>query len=81
MELEEYERTSDRITLRVKATSYSKYRVQFIGSGGRILQEVTTPNAAYTFRGHKGYVRAKVIESNGYLAWTQPVRVPRRGAK
>ena len=81
VELEEYERTSDRITLRVKATSYSKYRVQFIGSGGRILQEVTTPNAAYTFQGHEGYVRAKVIESNGQVAWTQPVMMrPPSGA-
>ncbi len=75
VELEAYERTPERITLTVKATSYSKYRVQFIGSGGRILQEVTTPNASYTFQGQEGYVRAKVIESNGRVAWMQPVTV------
>jgi hypothetical protein len=75
VELEEYERTSERITLTVKPTSYSKYRVQFIGSGGRILQEVTTPRASYTFQGQEQYVRAKVIESNGRVAWMQPVTV------
>ena len=81
VELEAYERTSEGITLTVKATSDSKYRVQFIGSGGRILQEVTTPNASYTFQGQEGYVRAKVIESNGRVAWMQPVTVrPPSGA-
>ena len=81
VELAEYERTAERITLSVKATNYSKYRVQFIGSGGRILQEVTTPKASYSFRGEEGYVRAKVIESNGRMAWMQPVMVrPASGA-
>jgi hypothetical protein len=73
VELEDYERTSERVTLQVKTNSYSKYRVQFIGSGGRILQEATTPTAAYIFQGDEGYVRAKVIESNGRVAWMQPV--------
>lgn len=75
VELAEYEHTADRITLSVKATNYSKYRVQFIGSGGRILQEVTAPKASYSFKGDEGYVRAKVIESNGRVAWMQPVMV------
>jgi hypothetical protein len=81
VELDEYERTAGRIALRVKATSYSKYRVQFIGNGGRILQETAEPNASYSFQGHEGYVRAKVIESNGRVAWMQPVMVkPPSGA-
>jgi hypothetical protein len=31
--------------------------------------------ATYTFAGDEGYVRAKVLESNGKVAWTQPVGV------
>ena len=31
--------------------------------------------ATYVIRGDEGYVRAKVIESNGRLAWTQPLAV------
>ncbi|MEO8358925.1 MAG: CehA/McbA family metallohydrolase [Vicinamibacteria bacterium] len=40
---------------------------------------ITTPRQAdpvtYEFKGDEGYVRVKVIDSNGYMAWTQPVRV------
>ena len=31
--------------------------------------------ATYAFKGDEGYVRAKVIESNGAVAWIQPVPV------
>jgi len=51
----------------------SKYTVRFIGRWGKILKEVTTNPAVYTFNGDEFYVRAKVIESNGKAAWTQPV--------
>ena len=38
-----------------------------------MLKEATSSPAAYTFAGDEGYVRAKVLESNGRMAWTQPV--------
>ena len=41
----------------------------------------TTPAASYTFKGDEGYVRAQVLESNGYAAWTQPVPVGAGGPK
>ena len=31
--------------------------------------------ATYEIRGDEGYVRAKIVESNGDMAWTQPVLV------
>ena len=43
-----------------------------------LLHEALDSPATYTFRGNEGYVRAKVIESNGQVAWIQPV-VSRRG--
>jgi hypothetical protein len=43
------------------------------GRWGKILKEVTTNPAVYTLNGDEFYVRAKVIESNGKAAWTQPV--------
>jgi hypothetical protein len=64
--------------VKIKTEGVSKYRVQFIGHGGQILTEVAEPSATYTFKGNEGYVRAKVIESNGRLAWVQPVPVPNR---
>jgi hypothetical protein len=36
---------------------------------------VTESTATYTFKGDEGYVRAKVLESNGDAAWIQPVAV------
>jgi hypothetical protein len=75
VELAAYEQSSTGIALKIRATIYSKYRVQFIGKGGRLLSEQTDASASYTFKGDEGYVRAKILESNGQAAWTQPVVV------
>jgi hypothetical protein len=64
------------MTVAVRATTFSKYRIQFIGRGGRVLREVLDAKATYEFVGGEGYVRARVIESNGDMAWLQPVLVP-----
>jgi len=75
VELAEYEASPAGIALKVRAPAWSRYRVQFIGSEGRLLAEVADAAARYTFKGDEGYVRAKVLESNGLVAWTQPVPV------
>jgi len=62
-----------KIDIAEETQSQSKYAVQFIGRSGKILKEVTTNPAVYAFKGDEFYVRAKVIESNGKAAWTQPV--------
>jgi hypothetical protein len=71
----DYEVTTASMTVSVAARVFSKYRIQFIGRGGRLLEEVPGGKAIYTFRGDEGYVRAKVLESNGQIAWCQPVMV------
>lgn len=73
VELTEYKADKSEVSIKVKATNFSKYRIQFIGSGGKILQETHEPNAIYKVQGSEGYVRAKVLESNGKVAWTQPI--------
>ena len=75
VELATYDANSKGIAIKIKPTSYSKYRVQFIGPGGRVLSEQSAETATYTFKGDEGYVRAKIFESNGQIAWTQPVPV------
>lgn len=77
VELRDYRVTATEITVDVKPTAFSRYRVQFIGQGGVVLGEMTTNPATYRITGREGYVRAKVLESNGAVAWTQPVRVGR----
>jgi len=75
VELTAVNATSSSLTIAIRNVFSSKYRVQFIGRQGRVLSEATASPATYTFTGDEGYVRAKVIESNGRLAWTQPVAV------
>jgi hypothetical protein len=81
VELAAYDQTTTGITLKIRATTWSKYRVQFIGRSGRILSEQTDASAAYTFQGDEGYVRVRIVESNGQFAWTQPVPVGAGGPK
>jgi hypothetical protein len=72
VELENYQADATSMTVTVKKTTFSKYRIQFIGEGGKVLQESLDSPATYTFTGKETYVRAKVIESNGAVAWCQP---------
>ena len=81
VELADYTADAKHIALKVRTTAWSKYRVQFIGREGRVLAEKTDADASYTFTGSEGYVRVKVIESNGLMAWTQPVVVGASGPK
>ena len=81
VELAGYSADRNGLALKVRPTAWSKYRVQFIGRGGRLLSEIPDANATYAFKGDEGYVRAKVLESNGLVAWTQPVAVGADGPK
>ncbi len=73
VELQDVTRSADALTVTVRATNYSKYRIQFMGRGGKVLQESVEPTATYRIKGDEGYVRATIYESNGQRAWTQPV--------
>jgi hypothetical protein len=73
VELNDYRVTDKAITITIKPDPYSKYRVQFIGRNGAILGEAISSPAVYEFKGDELYVRAKILESNGRFAWTQPV--------
>ncbi len=75
VELNDYQANEKSITITIKEERTSKYRVQFIGNGGRVLSEAVKSPAMYTIKGNEGYVRAKITESNGKMAWTQPVMI------
>jgi hypothetical protein len=73
--LDDVRATASSLSVQVRVDGSSRYRIQFIGRGGQVLADVAEPSATYSFKGDEGYVRAKVIESNGRLAWVQPVAV------
>ena len=81
VELSSYEATRSSITVAVRAEPSSKYRIQFIGRGGRLLAEHATATATYAVRGDEGYVRSKILESNGRIAWTQPLPIGENAPK
>lgn len=78
VELKDYEADKNKVAINISEERTSKYRVQFIGKDGKLLSEVVTNPAVYQIRGDEGYVRAKIIESNGKLAWTQPVMLDKK---
>jgi hypothetical protein len=78
VELADYQVSQDAITIKVKPITWAGYRIQFIGKGGTLLEEVEGPDATYRITGTEGYVRAKVLESDGSVAWTQPVMTAAR---
>lgn len=75
VELESYSADKNSIAVAVKNERWSKYIIQFIGRGGRVLAESMESPATYKIRGDEGYVRVKILESNGKAAWTQPVMI------
>lgn len=81
VELEDIINTTDQIKIVIKEEETSGYRVQFTGKNGSLLKEVESNPAIYSIRGDEGYIRAKVIEANGKLAWTQPVMIGSTASK
>jgi hypothetical protein len=49
------------------------YRTEFIGKGGEVLKVDESLNPFYEFTGKELYVRARVVNSDGQIAWTQPI--------
>lgn len=48
------------------------YTTQFIGNGGKVLRETNENPASYLANQDDVYVRAKVTDANGKIAWSQP---------
>ena len=73
--LRDYQVAGDEIRIEVLQAADRRYRTEFIGSEGRLLAAVDGLTAAYRIGGGEGYVRARVTDSSGRRAWTQPVRL------
>ena len=79
VELKNIVSTSDALSVEIQTASpiqaTKRYRVVFIGRNGRELATSQQNPAQYTFNGDEGYVRARIEDSGGLRAWTQPVFV------
>jgi hypothetical protein len=73
VELEDYTVSSTAMHVKVREKNFAHYTIAFIGKNGTVLHESAGPEATYAIRGNEGYVRARVTDSNGRMAWMQPV--------
>jgi hypothetical protein len=48
-------------------------RIVFIGKYGKILKTVEGRSGSYQFKGNESYIRIKITNDSGQMAWTQPV--------
>ncbi len=67
----EYKVTKRSITI----DSENGDSIVFTGNNGSILNSVSGNKAVYKIKGNELYVRAKITNSEGRVAWTQPVFV------
>ncbi len=72
VELEDYSADAAGISLRVRADGDTRYRLSLIDATGEV-QTLDGPVARFTLTGRTGYARVVVRDSNGALAWTQPI--------
>lgn len=66
-----------RLKVHITQDGDFRYTTVFIGSTGRELGRSTDNPAVYELTEDVGYVRARVTDSMGWHAWTQPVFVAR----
>ncbi|MBK5258412.1 MAG: CehA/McbA family metallohydrolase [Thermoanaerobaculia bacterium] len=78
VEITEVSVSARSFRISIKASGDTKYRTTYIGRGGAILQTALTNESEYLVRGDEGYVRARVVDSNGKTAWLQPVMIVKK---
>jgi hypothetical protein len=71
IKLNDYKVTKTTITI----NSENGDTITFIGKYGSVLQSISGKKATYTIQGNELYVRAKITNTGGLAAWTQPVFV------
>ena len=75
VELEDIRISSRRMEIRIRQKSDFGYRTEFIGAGGRVLHRTENNPAVFELKDQEAYVRARVSDSGGFVAWVQPVFV------
>ncbi len=77
VEVEDILITQKTMTIHIAQKTDTRFRTDFIGDNGRILLHTEENPAVYRLLDNVRYVRAKVYDSGGFVAWVQPVFVNR----
>lgn len=75
VELDDVSVADGHMRIHIRQRGNFAYRTEFIGRGGRVLSRSTANPAEYRLRGNEVYVRARVTDSGGAVAWVQPAFV------
>ena len=62
----------EEIAIDIATRGDQHYTTRFVGRGGQLLDLQHGASPRYRMTGHEGYVRARVDDSDGLSAWTQP---------
>jgi len=76
--LKDIQATRESLTVEIEPSfvatgSPRRFRVVFVGKDGGVLAVSNQNPASYKFKGTEAYVRARIEDSGGHRAWTQPV--------
>jgi hypothetical protein len=75
VELEEVRIETKRMEIRINQKRDFGYRTEFIGAGGKVLHRTESNPAVFELKDQEAYVRARVTDSGGFVAWVQPIFV------
>lgn len=75
--LEDVRITTQSLEVIVRPESDFRYVIEFIGDGGQVLKRVEDTKDRFDLTQKLIYVRARVMDSGGSVAWVQPVFVQR----
>ncbi len=73
VELEDVKVSTKRFVIVIRKKMDFQYVTEFIGSNGKVLARSDDTVAEYELQTSEEYVRAKVTDSGGSMAWVQPV--------
>ncbi|MFC1662406.1 CehA/McbA family metallohydrolase [Gemmatimonadota bacterium] len=78
VDLDDFLVEEGRLEVRIRPRGDFKFTTTFIGTGGKILKTTGDNPAVFELSGPELYVRARVMDSGGSMAWIQPVFVRKR---
>ena len=81
--LKDIHSTAESLTVEIEPDAVAtgspkRFRTVFVGKDGGVLAVSNQNPASYKFKGIESYVRARIEDSGGRRAWTQPVFLAKR---
>lgn len=73
VELIDVSAREETLSLAIQPHEDTRFRTYFVGRGGAVLAVDESMEPGYTLKPGDLYVRARVVSSAGFFAWTQPL--------